>query len=282
MKIDAHQHFWAIARGDYGWLTPELTALYRDFQPVDLEPELAAQDIAGTVLVQAAPTVAETLYMLGLAAETDYIKGVVGWVDFESAEAGVQIAELATDPQLVGLRPMIQDIEDDDWMLRPDLAPAFEALIAADLTFDALTFPRHLANLSELLARYPNMRVVVDHGSKPDIADNVIEPWKNGMARIASETSAFVKLSGLVTEASADWRVEDLKPYVDHLLETFGPDRMVWGSDWPVCTLAASYGDWCATTDDLLAGLTAAQRDAVMGGTAQRAYHLAKSHDKDH
>lgn len=273
-RIDAHQHFWSLNRGDYGWLTPELKDIYRDFLPDDLTPTLAAQGIKGTVLVQAAPTLAETEYMLSLADEHAFVKGVVGWVDFEQAEAPTQIANLAQHPAMVGLRPMIQDIADPDWMLRADLTPAFEALIAADLTFDALTLPPHLSNLSHLLERHPDMRVVINHGAKPLIRDGVIEPWATNMARLARDTPAYCKLSGLVTEASTDWAITDLQPYVDHLLDNFGPDRLIWGSDWPVCTLASSYERWVETTDTLLSALTADERDAILGGNAARAYKL--------
>lgn len=274
MRIDAHQHFWALERGDYGWLTPDLVGIYRDFLPDDLTPLLASHDIDGTVLVQAAPTVAETDYMLDLAGEHDFIKGVVGWVDFENKDAAKDVARLARNKALVGLRPMIQDIEDPDWMLREDLGGAFQALIEHDLTFDALTLPIHLQNLARLVERYPNMRVVIDHGSKPYIRDGKIDGWAEDMASLARETDAFCKLSGLVTEAASDWSARDLKPYVEHLLECFGPSRLIWGSDWPVCTLAAGYGEWLAATELLLAGLTDEERTAIFGGNAARAYKL--------
>ena len=274
MKIDAHQHFWAIDRGDYGWLTPELTKLYRDFGPGDLTPMLREQGIDGTVLVQAAPTVDETRYMLGIAANNDFVKGVVGWADFESNDAASTISSLAQEPKLVGLRPMIQDIADTDWMLKDELDAAFAALIESNLTFDALTLPRHLPNLKILLGRYPQMRVVVDHGSKPHIAEKVFEPWASDVADIAKQSTAFMKLSGLVTEAAENWTIEDLKPYVGHLFETFGPDRIIWGSDWPVCTLASSYERWCETTEILISDLNEDERKAVFGGNAQKAYKL--------
>ncbi|MDE0344442.1 MAG: amidohydrolase family protein, partial [Boseongicola sp.] len=213
-RIDAHQHFWSLARGDYGWLTPELEPIYRDFLPDDLRPLLAEAGIDGTILVQAAPTVAETEFMLGLAREETFIRGVVGWVDFEDPCAPEDIARLSKRSALVGLRPMIQDIADDDWMLGDGLVPAFDALIAANLTFDALTLPRHLSSLRDLMARYPDMRTVIDHGSKPLIRSGIIVGWDNDMKALASETSAFCKLSGLVTEAHADWTVDDLRPYV--------------------------------------------------------------------
>ncbi|WP_171125526.1 MULTISPECIES: amidohydrolase [unclassified Ruegeria] len=274
MRIDAHQHFWALARGDYGWLTAELGPIYRDFAPDDLLPLLKAAKIEGTVLVQAAPTVAETEYILSLADQNAFIKGVVGWVDFEAAEAPARIAELAAHPALVGLRPMIQDIDDPLWMLGDTLAPAFEAVQHHDLTFDALTLPQHLGPLRTLLEFLPNMRVVIDHGSKPLIKDAIISDWADNMAALAKETAAWCKLSGLVTEAAADWSVEDLRPYVDHLLNTFGPSRLIWGSDWPVCTLASSYERWLETTDVLLNQLSDSEREAILGGNAARAYNL--------
>ncbi|WP_170775689.1 amidohydrolase family protein [Ruegeria lacuscaerulensis] len=274
MKIDAHQHFWSVARDDYGWLTPELAAIYRDFLPHDLSPMLEQAGIGGTVLVQAAPTVAETEYMLSLADQAAFIKGVVGWVDFEASASPAQIAALAQHPALVGLRPMIQDIEDPDWMLGDALTPAFAALQSHDLTFDALTLPQHLGPLRQLLARHKNMRVVIDHGSKPLIRDGVIEGWAEDMAALSRDTDAFCKLSGLVTEAAPDWQIDDLRPYVQHLLDTFGPSRLIWGSDWPVCTLASSYERWLETTDALLSALTQSERDAILGGNAARAYNL--------
>lgn len=274
MKIDAHQHFWALARGDYGWLTPDLSAIYRDFTPDDLAPLLEVAGIDGTVLVQAAPTVAETEYMLSLADRTPFIKGVVGWVDFEASDAPTQIAALAAHPALVGLRPMIQDIADPHWMLGEMLSPAFAELQKHALTFDALTLPQHLGPLRHLLERHPDMRVVIDHGSKPLIRDALITEWSEDMAALASDTTAWCKLSGLVTEANADWKIEDLRPYVDHLLNTFGPSRLIWGSDWPVCTLASSYDRWLETTDMLLGKLNSTERQAIMGGNAALAYNI--------
>ncbi len=274
MKIDAHQHFWALARGDYGWLTSELATIYRDFGPSDLAPLIEAAGIEGTVLVQAAPTVAETEYMLSLADHTPFIKGVVGWVDFEAMDAAGQIKALSAHPALVGLRPMIQDIADPIWMLDDALSAAFFAIQQNDLTFDALTLPQHLAPLRQLLARHPEMRVVIDHGSKPLIRDGVIDGWAQDMAALAQETSAYCKLSGLVTEAAADWSTDDLRPYVNHLLDTFGSERLIWGSDWPVCTLASTYQRWLDTTDTLLSDLSENERNAVLGGNAARAYNL--------
>lgn len=274
MKIDAHQHFWSLARGDYGWLTPELGAIYRDFTPDDLSPLLNAAGIDGTVLVQAAPTVAETEYMLSLADQNSFIKGVVGWVDFEAANAPEQIAALSAHPALVGLRPMIQDIPDPLWMLDDALTPAFEAVQHHDLTFDALTLPHHLGPLRKLLTRHPDMRVIIDHGSKPLIRDGIIEGWADDMAALARDSKTWCKLSGLVTEAKSNWTPEDLRPYVDHMLKCFGPSRLIWGSDWPVCTLASSFERWLEITDMLLSQLSQSEQQAIMGGNAARAYNL--------
>lgn len=275
MRIDAHQHVWATRHGDYGWLTPASGPLWRDFGPADLKPLLDAGGIDGTVLVQAAPTEAETRRMLAVAADTPWVLGVVGWTDFAGADAPDRIAALAADPLLVGLRPMIQDIPDPEWMLGAALAPAFDAVEARGLAFDALVKPPQLGALRRLLARRPGLRVVVDHGAKPAIGAGPLDQWAADMADIATDSAAWCKLSGLVTEAGPGWTVETLRPAVDHLLDCFGPDRLIWGSDWPVCTLAAGYADWLAATDALLAGLDAGQRAAVMGGNAARFYGLS-------
>ncbi len=174
--IDAHQHFWRIARGDYGWLTPALAAIYRDFGPADLAPILARHGIDATILVQAAPTVAETRFLLDLAGETPFVAGVVGWAPFAAADAADRIARLAEEPKLVGLRPMVQDEADDDWLIRPALGPAFDAMIAHGLVFDALVLPRHLPRLLRVLERHPDLVVVVDHGAKPRIRDGALAP----------------------------------------------------------------------------------------------------------
>ncbi|EIM77464.1 amidohydrolase 2 [Nitratireductor aquibiodomus RA22] len=274
-RIDAHQHFWKLSRGDYGWLTPELSAIYRDFLPDDLKPLMEAEGIDGTVLVQAAPSDAETDFMLSLADENAFIRGVVGWVDFESPDAPARIAELAAHPRFKGLRPMIQDIPDPDWMLRPQLNAAFRALIDHGLVFDALVLPRHLKNLAVLVDRYPEMTVVIDHCAKPDIASGAMENWAEDMASLAKRQQVSCKLSGLVTEAGEGWDREKLQPYADHVLTVFGPGRVIWGSDWPVCTLAASYSDWCEATAALLQRFDAADWEAILGANAGRIYGLS-------
>lgn len=272
MKIDAHQHFWSLARGDYGWLTPALAPIYRDFLPADLAPILARHGIERTILVQAAPTVAETGFLLGLAERTPFVAGVVGWVDLTAPDAPRVIASLAANPLLVGLRPMVHDIPDADWLLRADLAPAIEAMVAHRLVFDALVRPEHLPRLARLVARHPKLSVVVDHGAKPLIAAGVIEPWLADLAAVARHSRVVGKLSGLITEAAPGWREADVRPYVDHLLALFGPERLVWGSDWPVVELAGGYDAWVALTAASLAPLDAAGRAAVLGGNAVTVY----------
>ncbi len=273
-RIDAHQHFWRLSRGDYGWLTPRHAPIFRDFEPQELAPLLMRNAIDATVLIQAAPTVSETLYMLSLADRNAFVAAVVGWTDFAAQDAAAQIARLAVHPKLRGMRPMIQDISDVDWMLRPELAPAFEALEERDLVFDALVLPHHLPNLATLLTRHPGLRVVVDHCAKPPIGSGEFAEWASDIATIARDGRAYCKLSGLVTEAGSGWSVAQLRRYVDHVLAEFGPQRMVWGSDWPVCLLAASYDAWIAASEELLGSCSAEDRQAIFGGNAARLYRL--------
>lgn len=273
LRIDAHQHFWRRDRGDYTWLTPVLKPIYRDYLPADLAPQLAAGGISHTILVQAAATVAETRFMLELAREHSFIAGVVGWVDFESKDAPVIISELAQNSALVGLRPMIQDIPDTEWMLREELNPAFKAMIDHGLVFDALVKPPHLPALLELAGRYPELTMVLDHAGKPPIESGDVAAWKQGVAALARDTSMVCKLSGLVTEAgSADPAV--LEDYVNHLLDCFGPSRLLWGSDWPVCELVCSYAEWHAVTEKLLASLDTAAREQIYSETARKTYGI--------
>jgi L-fuconolactonase len=271
MIVDAHQHFWATARGDYGWLDDAPATLRRDFAPVDLDPLRTALGIDRTILVQAAPTVAETHYMLGLADATEWIAKVVGWVDFERPEDRLDLARLARHPKFAGIRPMIQDIADVDWMHRPDVQWGFDAVTDLDLSFDALGFPIHLDNFLRLFDRHPKMRVVVDHCMKPQIRDRAFDAWAPGVARIAAETPAFCKLSGLATEADPGWSLDDLRPYADHVLASFGPERVMWGSDWPVLTVNGDYEDWW----DVAHALVGDAAPRVFGQTAARFYRIS-------
>src|SRR5260221_6095110 len=273
-RIDSHVHFWQLARGDYGWLTPQLAPIYRDFGRDELAPLIAAADIDAIVLVQAAPSEAETLFLLDWAARYERIAGVVGWVDMAALDAPERIAALGGNPRVRVIRPMIHDIRDPDWMLRDELTPAFRAIVAQDIAFDCLVRPPHLTPLRRLLDRHPDLRAVIDHAAKPAIAAGEFDDWAAAMAGLARDTSVFCKLSGLVTEAGRDWSVERLRPYVEHLVAAFTPDRLLWGSDWPVVTLAAAYAAWWEAANILLDGLDASSHDRIFGGTAAQFYRL--------
>jgi L-fuconolactonase len=272
MRIDAHHHVWTLARGDYGWLTPALAPIYRDFQLSDLAPHLAAAGIKGTILVQAAPTEAETRFLLDVADEADVVHGVVGWIDFDAPDALARIDAVATRKLLVGLRPMVQDIADDDWLLGPHLAPLLAAMAANNLVFDALVLPRHVPRLRQVVPRHPDLQFVLDHFGKPHLATGDIAEWRGDIARLAEHPNVVCKLSGLVTEAAKDWQVADLRQAVDHALGCFGPERMLWGSDWPVVDLAGGYEKWHAAAETLLADLSTDEKAAIFGGNAARVY----------
>lgn len=273
-RVDAHVHLWKLSRGDYSWMTPDLTAIYRDFDPVDLAPHLNAAGMKETVLVQAADTIAETEYLLDLAARTKFISGVVGWLDMEAADFCTQLDRLSANPYFKGIRPMIQDIPDVDWMLHDRQRAAFDALAERKTCFDLLVKPPHLNNVLTLLNRHPDLHALIDHGAKPEIAAGRFDDWAAAMKSIADNTGILCKLSGLITEAGPQWSVEMLRPYVDHLLECFGPNRLVFGSDWPVLTLGASYDAWYDAATIMLAGLNDAERAAIFGNNAARFYRL--------
>jgi L-fuconolactonase len=286
-RIDAHQHFWQPARGDYGWLAvddPLLAPLQRDFLPADLAPALRAHEIASTVLVQAAPSVAETEFMLGLAARHDFVGGVVGWVDLAADAAPAQIERLAKRPALKGVRPMLQDLADADWIAHAPRPEAVRALLAHGLRFDALVKPPNLPALRRFVAAWPQLPVVIDHAAKPPLSCGWDEPamqaWRRDMAALAGYPQISCKLSGLLTEMAAADRtscariLERLRPVADALLAWFGPRRLMWGSDWPVLTLAAGYDEWVAVADALLASLSIDERSQVQQGTARRFYGL--------
>ena len=279
MKIDAHQHFWQPLRGDYDWMPQDNLILNRAYAPSDLTPVLEKHGIDGTVLVQAAATVQETEYMLGLADSTPSIKGVVGWINFEDPRDLAHLKRFAAHPKFLGVRPMIQDIPDVNWMLREDVQWAFRAVIDLDLTFDALGFPEHLPNFLTLMTRYPEMRVVYDHCMKPQIRDHregkdAFTQWADGMFRLADETRGCCKFSGIITEAGDGWKIDDLRPFAEHVIRIFGAKRVMWGSDWPVCCLQAEYGDWHDIAQNLTRDLSKQDRCEIFGGTAARFYRL--------
>lgn len=274
--VDAHHHLWAPARGDYGWLTPDLGVLHRDYGPADIEALAAAHGIAATILVQAAPTEAETRYMLDLARGSPLIVGVVGWLDFEAVDFADRLSALAAEGPLVGLRPMLQDLDDDAYVLRPAVLANLDRLAAADLAFDVLTRPRHLPHALAALAPRPGLRAVVDHVSKPPIAAGTLDPWRADLSALAALPNVMCKVSGLVTEADhARWTPADLEPFVAHVVRAFGPDRLMWGSDWPVCLLAASYGRVLEVAREILSRhLGADDLEKVFAGNARRFYRV--------
>lgn len=274
LRIDSHQHFWLLSRGDYGWLTKDLAPLYRDFLPDDLSPHLVQAGIYQTILVQAAPTLQETHYLLQLAEETDFIVGVVGWADMEKPTASDVIETLAEHPFFLGIRPMIQDIPDPDWMLQPQLQPVYAKLAELDLTFDALVKPQHLQHLYQLLRRHPDLAVVIDHGAKPDIANGAFQPWADDIEAIATDTGACCKLSGLLTEAGNQPVYETIEPYMQHLLDCFGAGRLLWGSDWPVLDLAADYSTWDRISNQFLQALNVDDQKRILGANAKNFYGL--------
>jgi L-fuconolactonase len=272
MRIDAHHHLWTLARGDYGWLTPDLAPIYRDFQLSDLAPHLSAVGIEGTILVQAAPTEGETMFLLDIAENAELVRGVVGWTDFDAADGVARIDALAARNLLVGLRPMMQDIGDDDWLLGPALAPLLAAMAQNGLIFDALVLPRHLPKLLRVIGSHPDLEFVLDHCGKPRLATGEIAIWQRDIALLAEHPNIVCKLSGLVTEAAPDWQIADLRQAVDHVLACFGPQRMLWGSDWPVVNLAGGYAKWFAAAETLLADLSSDEKAGILGGNAARIY----------
>jgi L-fuconolactonase len=272
MRIDAHHHLWSLARGDYGWLTPELAPIYRDFRLSDLAPHLAAAEIEGTILVQAAATEAETMFLLDIAENEDVVRGVVGWTDFDAADGVARVEALATRKLLVGLRPMVQDVADDDWLLSPALAPLLAAMAGAGLVFDALVLPRHLPRLLRVVGRHPDLQFVLDHCAKPRLATGDIASWQRDIAVLAEHPNIVCKLSGVVTEAAPDWQIADLRRAVDHVVTCFGPRRLLWGSDWPVVNLAGGYAKWLAAAETLLADLSGGEKTGIFGGNAARIY----------
>lgn len=270
MLIDAHQHFWLLKDRGGGWPPPDLEAIYRDVLPSDLVPEIKKAGVTGTVLVQSLPSVDDTHFMLGLAEENDFILGVVGWVDMKAADASDVIADLAKAPKLKGLRPMLQDISDENWIDDPKLEPAVEAMIANHLVFDALVLEPHLSALHAFARHHPSLPVVIDHGAKPRIASGHFSDWRHAMLRLAELDNVACKLSGLLTEAG-DQDPRALRPYIETILELFGSERVIWGSDWPVLLLAGCYGSWLTQCREIV---PSADHDAIFGGNARRFYRL--------
>ena len=278
MIVDAHHHFWDPGAADYPWLTDELAVIRRPFGPDDLAPELAATGIGATVLVQTRSSQEETAGFLALAAATPFIRGVVGWVDLTDPAVGDAIGTLRAGSggeRLVAIRHQVHDELDPAWLLRDDVMRGIRAVGAAGLAYDLLVRPRELPAALEITRQMPDVRFVIDHLAKPPIASGEVEPWKERIAAFAGLDHVACKVSGLVTEADwSSWTAADLQPFVDHAIEVFGPERLVFGSDWPVCLLAATYARVVGTAGRMLDGLSDGELAAVMGGNATRIYGL--------
>ncbi len=279
MRVDSHQHYWKVNRSDYHWMSPSMPVLYRDFLPNDLRPMLRAQRIDKTIVVQAAPTMAETEFLLGLAAEEDSIAGVVGWLELDDAAFPERFDTFRKHFKLVGIRPMLQDILEDDWILRPRVLESLRVIAESQFPIDLLIYSRHLPHILRMLEVVPTLRAVVDHLAKPNIRAGIMEPWKALMRELAQHKNLHCKLSGMITEAKIkNWEANDIHPYVDHVMKCFGVDRLMYGSDWPVCLLAGSYAQ---TVDLVREVLGVSDGDPVsiqiFGTTAMRFYGLPEA-----
>jgi L-fuconolactonase len=273
--LDSHQHFWNLGHRFHAWPDRAMPRIHRNFLPSDLRAETADVRLDGTVLVQAQPSDADTDWMLELAAETDWVRAVVGWVDLAADTAPDRIAALARHPKMRGLRPMLQAIDDTDWMLQQALTPAIEAMIGHGLRFDALVQPRHLGALARFSARWPDLPIVIDHGAKPAIARDGLDPWRDEITALAAMPHVHCKLSGLRNEMGEGQPVEAMRPYVEHLVAAFG-ERLMWGSDWPVLRdTGDGYADWLALAERMAAPANDAAREALFAGAAQRFYGLS-------
>jgi L-fuconolactonase len=276
MRIDSHQHFWKASRGDYYWMSPETPVLYRDYYPEDLKPFLDKHHIDRTILVQAAPTVAETEFLLDLAERHHFIAGVVGWLDLQSNDFSQQFEHYRKKARFIGIRPMLQDLPQDDFILKPSVLESLQLVASEGFPFDILTYPRQLPYVLRALEKLPKLHAVVDHISKPEIKAGRMEPWKSLIREVAQHPNVYCKLSGMITEADhRNWTPDQLSPYVEHVIECFGLARVMYGSDWPVCLLAGTYDQVFGT----LAGLLSTQLDeaserAVFGENAARFYRV--------
>ena len=242
MKIDAHQHFWHYNQVEYGWIGNNMQVLKNDFLPNHLKAELTTVGFDGCIAVQARQTLEETKWLLKLASENDFIKGVVGWVDLCSDKIEDQLKEFSLNPKLVGVRHVVHDELDDLFMARDDFQYGISLLQKYHLTYDLLLFPKHLPLAMELVQKFPNQKFVLDHIAKPDIKGEIKEPWVTDIRKLAQLPNVYCKLSGMVTEANWDsWKADDFRFYLDTIFEAFGPDRLMIGSDWPVCTVTGSY-----------------------------------------
>jgi len=273
--IDSHQHFWQVGRFDYPWMTPEVEVLCQDYLPPALEPILKRCGVERTILVQASNSLAETRWLLSLADQYPFIAGVVGWVDLTGKDVGRQLDEFVMHAKFKGVRHLVESEPADDWLIQPSVLEGMRALAAYGVSYDLLVQTRHLKYAKILGESCTGLRFVIDHMAKPPIARNELAEWAREIKELAAYSNVWCKLSGLVTEANwSGWSVEDLKPFTDTALEYFGPQRMIFGSDWPVCLLAASYDRVLETFQLLLAELSDEDRNCILAKNASAFYRL--------
>ncbi len=280
IRLDAHQHFWRYDPAQHVWMTDAMEALRRDYLPHDLAPLLQATGFAGTIAVQARQTVEETEWLLALADQNAFIRGVVGWVDLRSPDLAAQIERLGANPKLKGVRHVVHDEPDENFMLLPEFRRGIPRLKHAGLTYDLLLRPPHLKAAIRLVDEFQDQQFVLDHIAKPGVGDVSKSLWKEDLLRLAERPNVSCKLSGLVTEADwSAWRPDDFRPALDVVLEAFGADRLMIGSDWPVCTLAADYGTTMGVVLDFVRDLTPSERDGILGGNCARFYGVAPTEE---
>lgn len=275
MRIDSHQHFWEYNHQDYGWMGSGMAKLRKDHLPGDLAGLLKNSGIEGTVAVQARQSLQETAWLLELAEQNNFIKGVVGWVDLRSSAVDSELELVSSSVKLKGIRHVLQDENDDRFMLREDFLKGISRLEKFNLTYDILIFPRHIKYAVELVKRFPEQAFVIDHIAKPFIKDGTIKPWQHGMRQLGESENVYCKISGMVTEASwNNWTKQDFIPYMESVLEIFGVKRLMFGSDWPVCTLAAEYEEVFEIVAEFISNLSSDEQSNIMGLNAENFYHL--------
>jgi len=273
--IDAHHHLWRYSTEDYGWISPEMDVLRRDFVARDLDRELHDAGVDGSVVVQARQSVEETRWLLKVAGEDEAIRGVVGWLPLVSTELPMMLRAFADCGKLKGIRHVVQDEPDNDFILRDDFNRGVATLLETGLVYDILIHERHLPQAAKFVERHPKQVFVLDHVAKPRIKDRLLEPWRENLMRLAEHDNVFCKLSGLVTEADwSAWTLDDLRPYLDVALEAFSGERLMAGSDWPVCLLASGYGRWWDALRQWAVRLDEGEREQIFGATAKRVYRL--------
>ncbi len=275
-RLDAHQHFWNYAPEEYGWITENMRALRRDFLPHHLRAACSECGVEGSIAVQARQTLAETSRLLELAEQNDFVRAVVGWAPLADDNAGSVLEKLAAHPKLRGVRHVLQDEADDFYMLRGDFNRGVDALKPLGLAYDILIYERHLPQTLEFVDRHPGQVFILDHLAKPRVRARRLSPWRENLGELAKRPGVYCKISGLVTEADHQlWTREELLPYLDNALDAFGPQRLMFGSDWPVCLLAASYANWVSIVEDILSRLSPAEQRSIWCETAEKAYALS-------